>query len=64
MEKIYLDDFPGAKYRVNLIKESDDSSKCPPFVHPQDVFDYIKPLQEKDREYMVPMFFLRISKDS
>jgi DNA repair protein RadC len=56
MEKIYLDDFPGTKYRVNLIKESSESSEWTPLSNPQDVFDYIKPLQDKDREYFVAIF--------
>ena len=56
MERIYMDDFPGTKYRVNLIKENNGSSEWMPLSNPKDVFDYIKPLQEKDREYFVAIF--------
>ncbi|MFZ2632715.1 MAG: DNA repair protein RadC [Desulfosalsimonadaceae bacterium] len=56
MEKIYLNDFPGTKYRVSLIRESNDSSEWMPLSNPKDVFEYIKPLQEKDREYFVAIF--------
>jgi len=56
MEKMYLDDFPGMKYRVNLIRESDDASEWNPLSNPKDVFGYIKPLQDKDREYFVAIF--------
>ena len=56
MEKIYLDDFPGTKYRVSLIRESNDASEWMPLSNPKDVFEYIKPLQDKDREYFVAIF--------
>ena len=56
MEKIYLDDFPGTKYRVNLIRENHDASELSPLSNPKDVFQYFKPLQDKDREYFVAVF--------
>ncbi|PIP40295.1 MAG: DNA repair protein RadC [Desulfobacterales bacterium CG23_combo_of_CG06-09_8_20_14_all_51_8] len=56
MEKLYMDDFPGTKYRVNLIRESDDSYEWPPLSNPKTVFDFIKPLEDKDREYFVAIF--------
>ena len=56
MEKIYMDDFPGTKYRVNLIKESNESSEWQPLSSPRDAYDYLKSLQHKDREYFVALF--------
>ena len=56
MERIYMDDFPGTKYRVNLIKESSESSEWQPLSSPRDAYDYLKSLQYKDREYFVAIF--------
>ena len=56
MEKMYLDNFPGTKYRVNLIREDNDASNLSPLSNPKDVFEYFKPLQDKDREYFVAVF--------
>ena len=56
MEKMYLDDFPGIKYRVNLIRENQDAPELSPLSNPNDVFQYFKPLQDKDREYFVAVF--------
>lgn len=56
MEKLYLDDFPGTKYRVNLIRENQDASELWPLSNPNAVFEYFKPLQDKDREYFVAVF--------
>ena len=56
MEKMYLDDFPGIKYRVNLIRENNDTSNLSPLSNPNAVFEYFKPLRNKDREYFVAVF--------
>ena len=56
MEKMYLDDFPGIKYRVNLIREDNDTSNLSPLSNPNAVFEYFKPLRNKDREYFVAVF--------
>ena len=59
MEKMYLDDFPGIKYRVNLIREDNDTSNLSPLSNPNAVFEYFKPLRNKDREYFVAVFLKR-----
>jgi len=56
MDKLYLDEFPGTKYRVNLIRESNDSLGWPAISNPKDVFEYIRSLQNKDREHFVAIF--------
>jgi DNA repair protein RadC len=56
MENFYMEDFPGIKYRVHLIKESSDSSEWMPLSNPRTVFDYLRPLEDKDREYFVAIF--------
>jgi len=56
MDRLYLDDFPGTKFRVNLVREGTDSIKWTPISNPKDVFEYLKPLQEKDREHFLAIF--------
>jgi DNA repair protein RadC len=56
MDRLYLDDFPGTKFRVNLIRESNDWLTWTPISNPKDVFEYLKPLQDKDREHFVAIF--------
>ena len=57
MEKIYLSQFPGTRYRVELIRESnktDESVSTEPFSGPREVHQYIrKGLENKDREFFV-----------
>jgi len=54
MENLYLEDFPGTKYLVNLIKEDEETDAIVPVLSgPQQVFEYIGLLRKKDRECMV-----------
>jgi len=55
MERIYLRQFPGTRFRVKLVKEGrrrDDF--CLPLTSPKNVYSYLRSgLEDKDREFFV-----------
>jgi DNA repair protein RadC len=57
MERLYMSEFPGTRYRTCLVKEESDSdgSKQPRALHcSKDAFEYVKAgLVDMDREVMV-----------
>ncbi|MFZ0449064.1 MAG: JAB domain-containing protein, partial [Desulfatiglandaceae bacterium] len=57
MERLYLDEFPGTKYRTCLIREESDgdATDAPAALHnSEDVFELVKAgLADKDREMLV-----------
>ena len=54
MERIYLEDFPGTKYRISLVREDNSSASSDPISAPERAYQYIKSgLENKDRELFV-----------
>ena len=57
MEKIYLSQFPGTKYRIEMVRESgkkEKNSSTEPLSNAQKVYQYLhRGLENKDREFFV-----------
>ncbi|MBW2000271.1 MAG: DNA repair protein RadC [Deltaproteobacteria bacterium] len=57
MERLYLPDFPGTRYRVSLVREDDvsnSSESVKPILNPEDAYQYVRGgLESKDREFFV-----------
>jgi len=61
MERIYLTQFPGTKYRIELVREGTEGSVSisqKPLIGAKSVYQYIRAgLENKDREFFVSILF-------